>query len=162
MKSNKVTWYVVSHWILVDKSWWQHTYALLLWVTDRWNSSGLMRGPGRRGPSSRHGKHGSCLCLQHEGVWGSGCTAPLILDIGTRWKSEVSFKLPPIQTPTPAITHYLGNCVGPYRSIKHYEYIRPPPSLINLNKFLLSFGTESSVFQFVVQKYKDLYIYIYI
>jgi len=55
--------------------------------------------------------------------------------------------------PTPPITRELGICVGPYRSIKHY--IRPPPSLHNLNKFLLSFGSESSVFQFVVQKYKD-------
>jgi hypothetical protein len=52
--------------------------------------------------------------------------------------------------PTPSITHELGICVGPYRSIKYY--IRPPTSL---HKFLLSFGSEYSVFQFVVQKYKD-------
>ena len=61
--TTEVTWCVVSHWILVDKTWWQHTYTLLLWVTDRWNSSGLTRGPGRPGPISRHGKYWSSLSV---------------------------------------------------------------------------------------------------
>jgi hypothetical protein len=38
----------------------------------------------------------SCLPTRHEGIWGSGVTTPLILNIGTRWKLLVSFTLQPI------------------------------------------------------------------
>lgn len=37
-----------------------------------------------------------CPCKCHEGIWGSGCVAALILHSGTRWRSVASLMLRPL------------------------------------------------------------------
>jgi len=54
----------------------------------------------------------SCSCACHGGLWGSGCTVPLILNLGTRWEWVVSFTTWPLYSqgkkPQYLLTRRLG------------------------------------------------------
>jgi hypothetical protein len=65
-------------------------------------------------------KFSICLIKHfHEDVWGSGCTVPPILDLGTRWRWLISFTVRLLypRGNSPYRTHWKGGRVGPRASL---------------------------------------------
>jgi hypothetical protein len=91
----------------------------------------------------------SCPCaLSHEGVWGSGCTYPHFLDIGTSWKWAVSFTPRPLylrgKNPRYPLDRRLG---GPRTCLDDVEKKNSYPYRDS--------NSDSSTFQSVVIHYTD-------